>query len=51
MVVNSCPDDLEGKMTLKRMWKLFPQIRKRERITGGEQWFCILGVSREGGCW
>ena len=26
MVVNSCLEDLDGKMRLKRMWKLIPQV-------------------------
>ena len=30
MVVNSCLEDLEGRMRLKRMWKLVPQVEKTE---------------------
>ena len=26
MMVNSCLEDLEGRMRLKRMWKLVPQV-------------------------
>ena len=28
MLVNSCLEDLEGRMRLKRMWKLVPQVVK-----------------------
>ena len=38
MVVNSCLEDLEGRMRLKRMWKLIPQVgEKEELMSGGEQ--------------
>ena len=31
MVVNSCLKDLEGRMTLKRMLKLVPQVGKKKK--------------------
>ena len=38
MVVNSCLEGREGRMRLKRMWKLVPQTgKKEERMSGGEQ--------------
>ena len=30
MVVNSCLEDLEGRMKLKRMWKLIPKAGKKK---------------------
>ena len=30
MLMNGCPEDLERKMRLKRMWKLIPQVGKKE---------------------
>ena len=32
MVVNSCLEDLEGRMRLKRMWKFVPQAGKKRGI-------------------
>ena len=29
MVVNSCFEDLEGRMGLKRMWEFIPKVRKK----------------------
>ena len=29
MAVNFCLEYLEGKMRLKRVWKLMPQVRKK----------------------
>ena len=29
MVLNSCLEDLEGKIRLKRMWKFVPQVWKK----------------------
>uniref|UniRef100_A0A8C4Q2W4 Zgc:64106 n=1 Tax=Eptatretus burgeri TaxID=7764 RepID=A0A8C4Q2W4_EPTBU len=38
MVVNSCLEDLEGRMRLKRMWKLDPQVGKNEEgMSGSDQ--------------
>ena len=38
ITLNSCLEELEGRMTLKRMWKLIPQARKkRGTLSGGEQ--------------
>ena len=38
MVVNSCLEDLEGRMRLKRMGKLAPPVgKKEEQMRGGEQ--------------
>jgi len=53
MVVNSCLEDLEQRMTLKRMWqRLFPQLgKKEEQLSGGEQWSRIYVVSPEKCCW
>ena len=34
MVVKSYVEDLEGRMRLKRMWKLVPQVEKR----GTNEW-------------
>ena len=31
MVVNSCLEDVERRKRLKRMWKLVPQVVKKER--------------------
>ena len=28
MVVNSCLEDMEGRMRLRRMWKLVPRVGK-----------------------
>ena len=37
-MVNSCLEELEGRMRLKRMWKLIPQVGKmEEEMSGGEQ--------------
>ena len=50
MVVNSCLEDMEGRMRLKSMWKLGAQVgKKEEQMSGGEQRFWILGVSLEVG--
>ena len=35
MVVNSCLEDLEGRVRLKRMWKLVPQTGKKEQLRKG----------------
>ena len=49
MVLNSCLEDLEGRMRLKRMWRLVPQVgKKEERIGGGEHLSWIFGVSVKG---
>ena len=38
MVVNSGLEDLEGRMKLKRMWKLVPQMGKKVgQMSGVEQ--------------
>jgi len=29
MVVNSCLEDLDGRMRLKRIWKLVPEVGKK----------------------
>ena len=43
MVVNSCLEDLKGRMTLKRLWKSIPQARNiEEQMSGGEQGVCIF---------
>ena len=53
MALNSCLEELEGRMTLKRMWKLILQARqKRGTMRGGEQcsWISCSGQhSTEGG--
>ena len=37
MVVNSCLENLEGRMRLKKMWNLVLQVgKKEERMSGGE---------------
>ena len=33
MVVNSCPGDLEGRMRLKTMWKLIPQVGEKRGMS------------------
>ena len=38
MAVNSYLEDVEGRMRLKRMWKLIPRWEKKEeQMSGGEQ--------------
>ena len=38
MVVNSCLEVLEGRMRLKKMWKLGPhEGKEEEQMNGGEQ--------------
>ena len=38
MVMNSCLQDLDGRIRLKRMWKLVPHVgKKEEQMRGGEQ--------------
>ena len=38
MVVNSCFEDLEGRVGLKRVWKFIPKVRKKEEwMSEGEQ--------------
>ena len=50
MVLNSCLEDLEGRMRLKWMFNLVPQVgKKRETMSGGKQRSWILVVSPEGG--
>ena len=36
MVVNSCLEYLEGRMRLKNVWKVVPQVGKKER--GMNEW-------------
>jgi len=50
MVVNIGLEDLEGRVRLKRMWVLIPQVGKNEeQMSGGEQWSWISVVSPERG--
>ena len=35
-MVNSRLEDLDGRMRLKRMWKLVPQVKKNKR--GTNEW-------------
>ena len=37
MVVNSCFEDLEGKVGLKRVWEFVPNVGKEEGKREGEQ--------------
>ena len=48
MVVKSFLEDLEGRMRLKRVWKLIPPAgKKEEQRSRGGQWFWIFGISPE----
>ena len=50
MVVNIGLEDLEGRVRLKRMWVLIPQVGKNEeQMSGGEQCSWIEVVSPYGG--
>ena len=52
MVVNSCFEDLEGRVGLKRVWEFVPEVEKKEEWNSeGEQSFLILVVLPEGSCW
>ena len=35
MVVSSCLEDLEGRMSVKRMWKWMPQVGGKKRNEEG----------------
>ena len=37
-MVNSCLEDVEGRMRLKRMWKLIPKVGGK----GGGEWRCAV---------
>ena len=41
MVVNSCLEDLEGRLRLKGIWKLIPQV--------GKKWNKLVEVSSDPG--
>ena len=43
IALNSCLEELEGRMTLKRMWKLILHARnKRGTMSGGEQFLYFM---------
>ena len=42
MVVNSCLEYQEGRVGLKRVWKVVPQVEQKEEMSGGKQWLFSL---------
>ena len=48
MVVNSCFEDLEGRVGLKRVWEFVPKVGEKRRLKEEQRYLILVALPEEG---